>query len=80
MSRYELWFNNKLGFTRKPRILQDAACKKKKGCKKGAKKKRKSGGRREKANVEKRRAGTRRHVRANGKIAEIQKWAAGNFQ
>lgn len=79
MSRYELWFNNKLGFTRKPRILQDAAHKKKEDVKKGGKKKRKNG-RWEKANVEKRRAGTRRHVRANGKIAEIQKWAAGNFQ
>jgi len=79
VSRYELWFNNKLGFTRKPRILQDTTRKKKRGCKKGEKKKRKSECR-EKANVEKRRAGTRRHVRTNGKIAEIQKWAAGNFQ
>jgi len=33
VSRYELWFNNKLGFTRKPWILQDAARKKKENAK-----------------------------------------------
>lgn len=38
VSRYELWFNNKLGFTRKPRILHDVT-RAKKNTKRNLKKK-----------------------------------------